>query len=295
MLKDLVDIRRAHNTMYDNLEEGVAAKGTAKVGFPGGTQSAFCRYDGHQDMWWIRSQDPGHSSPFGLGDPWEQSRNILLRITCKTNHDRRTQGAFVRDGSGRVYIAHTGMLGGNHKGEKIPRPNPRIRCIRADDGREDLRRFYLISDITDGRLAANLKEYLLSVHKKKEPETIRMVKRQHNARQGQARFRAMVLNNFHNKCAVCGISDPRLLEAAHIRPVRNRPTSGDRRNGICLCVLHHKMFDVGYLYFDDDYTAHFSKDVSKNLRASCTTRRIRRSACDVMPSKRHLWSHSMCL
>lgn len=171
VLSDTKDLRRAYNTMYDNLDKGASNKDRATVGFPGGTEPDLFRYDESTDMWWRRSKNPDFDNiywaPFGIGDPWEQNRNILLRITCKSN-SRITEGAFVRDNFGRVHVAHTGRLGGNHKGEKISIPkNHRIRRIKADDGREDLRDFYLISDIKTDKLATNLREYLEFVHKKK--------------------------------------------------------------------------------------------------------------------------------
>ncbi len=55
-----------------------------------------------------------------------------------------------------------------------------------------------------------------------------------------------------------------LLEAAHIIPYdicnmnikfHNKYTSS---NGITLCVLHHKLFDLGYFTFADNWLLHFS-------------------------------------
>ena len=62
-------------------------------------------------------------------------------------------------------------------------------------------------------------------------------------------FREDVLRAYENQCAVCGFAirvDSYLigLEAAHIRWHSARGP-GQVRNGLALCVLHHKLFDRG--------------------------------------------------
>lgn len=62
-------------------------------------------------------------------------------------------------------------------------------------------------------------------------------------------FRKRVLTAYQHQCAVCGLQlllsgSSIALEAAHIRW---HQASGPAtvRNGLCLCVLHHKLFDLG--------------------------------------------------
>lgn len=78
-------------------------------------------------------------------------------------------------------------------------------------------------------------------------------------RRGQNIFRKNVLLNYGNTCAVCEINDNNLLEAGHIIPVIKQEFAGRMENGICLCVLHHTMFDKGYFSFDDEYKIVISK------------------------------------
>jgi putative restriction endonuclease len=74
------------------------------------------------------------------------------------------------------------------------------------------------------------------------------------ARVNQHLFRSMILAGYRNECAVCGLPIPSLLVAAHIVPwsvdktVRMNP-----HNGICLCALHDRAFDVGVLRIHPDY------------------------------------------
>ena len=120
---------------------------------------------------------------------------------------------------------------------------------------------------------------------------VELLQGQTTVRNGQQKFREAVLDNFHHKCAVCDIDMDSLLEASHILEVRNSETSGRTDNGICLCVLHHRMFDRGYLYFDDDYRVCMSKSVPDYLKNSCTTLYISKSGCTVMPSRKYLRLH----
>ena len=64
-----------------------------------------------------------------------------------------------------------------------------------------------------------------------------------------ARFREAVLTAYGYRCAVCGLGlrlGPQSvgLDAAHIR-WRAAGGPDEVRNGLCLCVLHHKLFDLG--------------------------------------------------
>ncbi len=93
---------------------------------------------------------------------------------------------------------------------------------------------------------------------------------------GQQQFRKNVLTNFNNKCAVCGIDDIVLLEAAHIIPIKNIRLAGKINNGICLCSNCHKLFDNGLFSFDDDYKVIISKRerISNTILVTIKNRKI---------------------
>jgi putative restriction endonuclease len=74
------------------------------------------------------------------------------------------------------------------------------------------------------------------------------------ARKRDPKFRQRVLTAYEYRCAVCGF-DVRLgsvavaLDAAHIR--WHQAAGPDREdNGLALCVLHHKLFDLGAFTLD---------------------------------------------
>jgi putative restriction endonuclease len=56
-------------------------------------------------------------------------------------------------------------------------------------------------------------------------------------------FRFQVLAQYGSKCAVCSISHPSLLKAAHLRGKREKG-SDDWRNGVPLSATHHDAYDA---------------------------------------------------
>ncbi|MFJ9634003.1 phosphorothioated DNA-binding restriction endonuclease [Streptomyces sp. NPDC101175] len=76
-------------------------------------------------------------------------------------------------------------------------------------------------------------------------------------RQRDRRMRELVLTAYEYRCAFCGYDGrigavPVGLEAAHVRWwAFGGPDEVD--NGLCLCSLHHKLFDKGVLGVDDSH------------------------------------------
>jgi putative restriction endonuclease len=69
-----------------------------------------------------------------------------------------------------------------------------------------------------------------------------------NVRQGQEKFRKMVLSSYDEKCAITGISHSELLVAGHIRPwALDAENRMNPKNGICLNRLHDKAFEDGLI------------------------------------------------
>lgn len=86
------------------------------------------------------------------------------------------------------------------------------------------------------------------------------------ARVNQERFRASVLDAYHHRCCVTGISEDRLLIASHIRPWRDSSETEKTAvsNGLCLNSLHDKAFDCGLITVDSEtLCVRLSKDIDK--------------------------------
>jgi hypothetical protein len=87
-------------------------------------------------------------------------------------------------------------------------------------------------------------------------------------RRGQDRIRKLTVANYDGRCAVCDVSDFRLLIASHIVPWAKAPEDrGDLSNVICLCRIHDALFETGYWSLGDRFEL-LKKDAgpSKTIR-----------------------------
>jgi putative restriction endonuclease len=75
----------------------------------------------------------------------------------------------------------------------------------------------------------------------------------------QARFRGRVIPAYRNRCAICRLQEPRLLDAAHI--VGDLEAHGEPvvANGISLCSIHHRAFDEELVGISPDCDVHVSR------------------------------------
>lgn len=69
-------------------------------------------------------------------------------------------------------------------------------------------------------------------------------------REGQNKFRVMVLETYGNRCAVTGSDVPAAIEAAHILPYRG-PKFNQIANGLTLRRDIHRLFDLGMVAVDE--------------------------------------------
>ena len=84
-------------------------------------------------------------------------------------------------------------------------------------------------------------------------------------RLSQSFFRRAVLASYQSVCCVCGLDLPPLLVASHIKPwAVSEETRTDPENGLCLCVLHDKAYDRGFLSVTAEYEVIVSPAVRKS-------------------------------
>jgi putative restriction endonuclease len=76
----------------------------------------------------------------------------------------------------------------------------------------------------------------------------------------QASFREAVIGAYRGRCALSGLPEPMLLDAAHIIEDRDeRLGQPIVRNGIPLSKIHHAAFDAHLIGIDPDYRLHVSE------------------------------------
>jgi hypothetical protein len=95
------------------------------------------------------------------------------------------------------------------------------------------------------------------------------------SRLGQSRFAAQIKQLYGNACCFpgCNISDTRFLVASHIARWRdNERLRGQMGNGLCLCLMHDRAFEIGLFTLDESYRVYVnqterenSSEISQNL------------------------------
>ncbi len=82
-------------------------------------------------------------------------------------------------------------------------------------------------------------------------------------RVNQTFFRSAVLSSYYGNCCICGISNPELLIASHIKPwsVSTEDERTNPSNGLCLSALYDRAFDKGFITVDEKYRIRVSKDL----------------------------------
>lgn len=85
------------------------------------------------------------------------------------------------------------------------------------------------------------------------------------ARIGQGLFRQQLLDKYHNRCIITGISEANLLVASHIKPWRsaNNIERISSENGLLLSPLYDKLFDLGFITFNNDMQIMVSRKLSE--------------------------------
>ncbi len=73
----------------------------------------------------------------------------------------------------------------------------------------------------------------------------------------QSVFRQRVVAAYGGRCALTGLPEPRLIDAAHIIPDRDEALGHpDLRNGVAMSKIHHAAFDAGLIGIDPDLRIH---------------------------------------
>ncbi|MGH7561834.1 MAG: HNH endonuclease [Gemmatimonadales bacterium] len=77
----------------------------------------------------------------------------------------------------------------------------------------------------------------------------------------QHRFRQMVVAAYGERCAVCRLRHPELLDAAHILEDRDERGKPEVPNGLALCGVHHGAYDANIMGIAPDQRIHIRKDI----------------------------------
>jgi transposase len=110
---------------------------------------------------------------------------------------------------------------------------------------------------------------MIDTSRLREPER-RYLDRVTRARVHQHLFRSQVLRAYGDRCAMCRLHHPRLLDAAHIIPDGQPHGQPIVPNGLSLCKIHHAAYDANLIGFRRD------------LRVAVQPRLLELSASDLL-------------
>jgi putative restriction endonuclease len=84
------------------------------------------------------------------------------------------------------------------------------------------------------------------------------------ARINQSLFRKIVINNYSNACAICNLDIRNLLVASHIlKWSESKEHRLNPENGLCLCNIHDRAFELGYIGINTGYSILISTELKK--------------------------------
>ena len=172
-----VENKKAVDTLYDHLNKLATDEGEVTLGFPGGNVgTVLVKYDKNVDLWWHdwmsdnTDHDYGDSywNNFGTGEPsWNKGLAPTIQFNISreyTYNGRMLTGAMVKDSDGRVYLAHTGKLGGGNTKAGFAdyyfkRKDGRIKRINAKDNKGD-RELIIVTAIQGPNVSKNIADYV---------------------------------------------------------------------------------------------------------------------------------------
>lgn len=146
-----------------------------------------------------------------------------------------------------------------------------IQIINVIDEDENSRKIYwfrpYIQDCTklrNPRIVSEEENKINSNNKIKDTEKKALIK----SRVGQGIFRKRCLTKYNYKCVITGIDQKEVLEACHIKPWMdcNNDERLNTKNSIVLNATLHKLFDLGFISFDNNHNLMCSSFLTKSMK-----------------------------
>lgn len=133
-----------------------------------------------------------------------------------------------------------------------------ITPVYIVDEEPELQQFVFVA-ADDAQAAFELSE---SAH---ETVARRYLMQMAKARVHQPVFRSIVLSAYENRCTICMLAHPSLLDAAHIVPDNDERGVAAVVNGLAMCKIHHAAFDRFFLGIRPDHVIEIRKDLLEEV------------------------------
>jgi hypothetical protein len=161
-------INAAQRLLVKRLASEAGQLRTSPVGFPSGDMKARVRYLAAYGFWHAvpRKGERLHNrhwNGFGFDDPAEsRALTLTVEINPSFTGSRKCAGLFVRDARDRLYLGHTGRIGGGREGVGKLEFLPEVKDLLVSiDEREGL----LIGRIEAKNFTRELADFVRAVRK----------------------------------------------------------------------------------------------------------------------------------
>ncbi|SDC76341.1 MULTISPECIES: HNH endonuclease [unclassified Candidatus Frackibacter] len=160
------------------------------------------------------------------------------------------------------------LLGYSHLPSKLKKNNISMKQLKV-----------LIELVKENTSLTNFKKrYIEKVneHNQHTKYYIEDKKTEINIRSGHTQFAERIKENYNYECAICGINTKEILICSHIIPwSKDKEKRIDESNAICLCALHDKLFDKGYITINNNYEIKLSSLIKKDKKLYKILREIK--------------------
>lgn len=168
-----------------------------------------------------------------------------------------------------------------HLSRQDPKHKDRVKGL-ANPGQNAIEMYNEFADNWDEMLYQS--EVLLATYQNKKVEEIALdqteiyeiekdilkgregkdIERLVKTRVNQSLFRKIIINNYSTSCSICGLNIENLLVASHIiKWSENKSQRLNPENGLCLCNIHDKAFELGYLGIRDNYKISIATELNQ--------------------------------
>ena len=172
VLKILDDLNEI-NRLQKELSEKLARNGRPKsllLGYQGGSD----RHQGYwfpkYGIWWSYGDYGRHWNAFGIADNESNIESKNLSMICQINFPKdkpwqNTAGAFVKDDAGKIFVAHTGGIGGGKKGvgPALFKEYSKFKREYAKGRGGKMQELVLITSLDDKDLISNLGKFVKEI------------------------------------------------------------------------------------------------------------------------------------
>lgn len=207
---------------------------------------------------------------------------FLNKSTSNRNIERMIDELAEEDGWQAWSIIHFYGFDGSHKGRYSKVTLKSIKEQLYDFNEHDIEEFHLIGKEKE---EDNLN---IVINENDGKNVLRQIK----TRVGQSKLRRILLANYNSQCALCSISNPKLLVTSHIKRWADslQREKMDPQNSILLCKLHDSLFEHGFISLSSDYKVLYSSTFDFENQGLSKALFFKQPLCDA-PSDIFLGEH----